>query len=34
MRKSGMNNNAYYLPGFHLATLCKKPRSAREKLAD
>ena len=29
-----MQNSSYYLPGFHLATLRKKPRSAREKLAD
>jgi hypothetical protein len=34
MRKLGMKNSSYYLPGFHLSTLRKKPRSACEKLAD
>lgn len=29
-----MENSSYYLPGFHLASLRKKPRSAREKLAE
>lgn len=34
MRKSGMKNPNLYLPGFHLATLRRKPRSASQKLAD
>lgn len=29
-----MQNNSLYLPGFHLATLRRKPRSAAQKLAD
>lgn len=29
-----MKNNALYLPGFHLATLRRKPRSASQKLAE
>lgn len=29
-----MKNNTLYLPGFHLATLRRKPRSAAQKLAD
>lgn len=29
-----MKNNSLYLPGFHLATLRRKPRSAIKKLAD
>ena len=29
-----MKNNTLYLPGFHLATLRRKPRSAVQKLAD
>lgn len=29
-----MKNSTLYLPGFHLATLRRKPRSARQKLAD
>lgn len=29
-----MKNATLYLPGFHLATLRRKPRSARQKLAD
>lgn len=34
MRSLGMQNNSYYLPGFHLPTLRRKPRSEREKLAE
>ncbi len=29
-----MKNNNLYLPGFHLQTLRRKPRSASQKLAD
>ena len=29
-----MENNSLYLPGFHLQTLRRTPRSARQKLAD
>ena len=29
-----MKNPNLYLPGFHLATLRRKPRSASQKLAD
>ena len=29
-----MKNSTLYLPGFHLATLRRKPRSARQKLAE
>jgi len=29
-----MKNPNLYLPGFHLATLRRRPRSARQKLAD
>ncbi len=29
-----MQNNSLYLPGFHLATLRRRPRSAAQKLAD
>ena len=29
-----MKNNSLYLPGFHLPTLRRKPRSAAHKLAD
>ena len=29
-----MKNNSLYLPGFHLQTLRRKPRSASQKLAD
>ncbi|MGA9575058.1 MAG: transposase domain-containing protein [Lysobacterales bacterium] len=29
-----MKNNSLYLPGFHLSTLRRKPRSAAHKLAD
>ena len=29
-----MKNNSLYLPGFHLFTLRRKPRSAAHKLAD
>jgi len=34
MRKYGMKNTNLYLPGFHLATLRRTPRSASQKLAD
>ena len=29
-----MQNNSLYLPGFHLSTLRRRPRSAAQKLAD
>jgi hypothetical protein len=29
-----MKNSSLYLPGFHLSTLRRKPRSLPEKLAD
>ena len=29
-----MQNSSLYLPGFHLATLRRKPRSCAQKLAD
>lgn len=29
-----MQNNSLYLPGFHLSTLRRKPRSSAQKLAD
>lgn len=34
MRQLGMKNNTLYLPGFHLATLRRKPRSASHHLAE
>jgi hypothetical protein len=34
MRQSGTKNCTLYLPGFHLATLRRRPRSARQILAD
>jgi hypothetical protein len=34
MREYRMNNKTLLLPGFHPSTLCRKPRSAREKLAE